>query len=205
MKQILFATSNPHKKERFQAYFKPLGLKVLSLANLKVSLKIEEDGKTPEENATKKALAYYKATNKPTFAVDYGLYIDRFPKDKQPGLFVRRIYGDDREVSDEEMLAYYIRELEKVGGRSEGKWISAISLVAGGKVYSESFSSRTILTSKRSLSVLTPGEPLNSLQIDPKTGKYFTDLTMDEWIELQLQREKGYIKFMKKNFKKIEG
>lgn len=203
MKQILFATTNPHKKERFQAYFKPLGLKVLSLADLNIHLKVEEDGKTPEENATKKAMAYYKIAKIPTFAVDYGLYIDKFPPEKQPGLFVRRIYGDSREVTDEEMLTYYICELEKVGGKSGGKWVSAISLVVDGKVYSQSFSGKTMLTSKRSSSAVTIGEPLNSLQIDPRSGKYFTDLTMDEWVTLQSEREKGYIKFMKRCLEKF--
>lgn len=198
-KEILFATTNTHKRERFQAYYKPLGLKVLNIKDLGVEVDVVEDGTTPEENALKKALGYYREAKIPTFAVDYGLYIEKFPQDKQPGLFVRRIYGDDRKVTDEEMLNYYISELTKVGGESSGKWISSIALVLEpDDIRTENFSGRTLFTAKRSPH-LTPGEPLNSIQIDPDSGKYFTDLSRDEWLNLQKEREKGYVDFMQKH------
>lgn len=198
MKKILFATTNQHKRDRFIGYYQPLGIKVVSIKDLGIDLEVEEDGKTPKENAIKKALTYYKETGMPTFAVDYGLYIEKFPPNKQPGLFVRRIYGDSREATDEEMLDYYIQELNKVGGKSKGKWISAIALVLKkGRVHTQEFSRETLFVSKRS-SRITPGEPLNSIQIDPLTGKYFTDLAQEEWLELQEKREIGYIEFMKR-------
>jgi len=198
-KEILFATTNTHKRERFQAYYEPLGLKVLDLKDLRVEVDIVEDGITPEENAVKKALGYYKEVKIPTFAVDYGLYIERFPQEKQPGLFVRRIYGDDREATDEEMLDYYTSELVKVGGESLGKWISSIALVLEpNDIRTENFSRRTLFTAQRSLRV-TPGEPLNSIQIDPNSGRYFTDLSRDEWLKLQQERERGYINFIRKH------
>jgi len=149
-KEILFATTNPHKRERFQAYYEPLGLKVLNLRDLKIEVDVVEDGITPEENAVKKALGYYGEVKMPTFAIDYGLYIEKFPKEKQPGLFVRRIYGDDREVTDEEMLDYYIGELMKVGGESPGKWTSSIALVLEpNDIRTENFSRRTVYCKKK--------------------------------------------------------
>ena len=206
-KEILFATTNPHKKERFQAYYKSLGLKVISFSDIQDKVEVVEDGKTPEENALKKAIAGYMATRIPTFGVDYWLQIEGLSENLQPGPFVRRIFigdsGERVEATDEEMLSYYIARIRHLEGRTKGIWTSAIALVvAEGKHYVESFSRETILTSERSPNK-TEGEPLNSIQIDPKSGKYFTDLSPQEWLDLQSQREKSYIDFMKKHLQEI--
>ena len=104
-KRILFGTTNQTKKERFQKLFESLDLEIVSPKDLAIHVSVSEDGKTPGENAIRKARAYFSRANVPTFAVDYGLYIDRFPEEKQPGLFVRRIPGAIRErATDAEML-----------------------------------------------------------------------------------------------------
>lgn len=206
-KEILFATTNPHKKERFRAYYKTLNLKVISFSDIRDKVKVVEDGKTPEENALKKAMAGYIVTRKPSFGVDYWLRIEGFPEDEQPGPFVRRIFagdgGERSDATDEEMLTYYTSKIKVLGGKTKGMWTSAIALViTGSKHYVESFSRETILTSERSLN-RTEGEPLNSIQIDPKTGKYFTDLSTEEWLKLQKEREVSYIDFMRKHLQEI--
>jgi len=206
-KEILFATSNPHKRERFQAYFSELGLTVVSFSYLKNKVQIVEDGATAEENALKKAMVGYKTAKTPAFGVDYWLHIEGFQENIQPGPFVRRIFiskgGQRIEGTDEEMLEYYTEKIRGLGGRTKGIWTSAIALVINPKIhYVESFSRETILTSTRSLKI-TQGEPLNSIQIDPKSGKYFTELTNEEWLNLQMEREKGYISFMKKHVHEI--
>jgi XTP/dITP diphosphohydrolase len=206
-REILFATTNPHKKERFQYYFKTLGLSVISFSDIKDKVEVVEDGKTPEENALKKAIAGYESTHIPTFGVDYWLRIEGFPKNIQPGPYVRRIFvGKDnkrKEAGDKEMLEYYIKKIKVLGGKTKGFWTSAIGLVIDpNHIYSESFTTETVLTSEKSPNK-TEGEPLNSLQIDPKSGKYFTDLTLEEWLNLQKEREKGYLDFMIKHLQEI--
>ncbi len=207
-KKILFATTNPHKKERFQAYYRDLGLSVVGLGDLGINIEIEENGKTPEENALIKARKGYKVIEgkMPVFGVDYWLYIEGFPGDLQPGPHVRRIksgvQGIREAVNDEELLDYYIKNIEAIGGKTTGRWISAIALVVSGKEFTDSFSRDTIFTSIRSPKITT-GEPLNSIQIDPMSGKYFTDLTSEEWLKLQREREGGYIGFMKKHLNDI--
>lgn len=206
-RKILFATTNPHKAERFQAYFSPLGLSVISLVDIQEKVEVVEDGKTPEENALKKATAGFKATGLPTFGVDYWLRIEGLPKNLQPGPYVRRIFlgkGNERvDATDEEMLEYYIVKIKDLGGKTKGIWTSAIALVISPKkIFIESFARETVLTSTRSPAT-TPGEPLNSIQIDPKTGKYFTDLSKEEWLKLQGERERRYIGFMKKHLKDL--
>src|SRR3989344_4241557 len=147
-KNILFATANPQKKQRFQSYFAPLGLNVLSFSDFDNTPKIVEDGKTPEENAIKKALAGYKTFKIPTFGVDYWLRIEGLEENLQPGPFVRRIIvrkGSKRnDATDQELLDYYIDLIEKLGGKTRGTWTSAIALVINPrKRYKQSFTKDT--------------------------------------------------------------
>lgn len=206
-REILMATNNPHKKERFEYYLKPLGLSVVSFAEVGKNIEVVEDGKTPEENALKKAKAGFKATGMTTFGVDYWFFIKGLSPERQPGANVRRIFidksGERKEATDDEMLIYYIKLIDGLGGRTQGLWKSAIALVtSAGKSYTDSFSRETILTSERSPE-RTLGEPLNSIQIDSKTGKYFTDLTKEEWLNLQEERERGYVKFFENHLDEI--
>lgn len=200
MIDVLFGTTNKTKRDRFQELFKPLGLNILTLTDMKIESIAEEKGKTPTENAESKALFYVEKVGIPTFAIDYGLYIEKFPDDEQPGLFVRRIHGDDREVSDEELLNYYISELEKVGGESPGVWVSAISLaLSPNEVFSEEFSEDTLFISKKSL-VVTPGEPLSSIQIHPITKKIKSEMSPEDRVKNQDVIDKGFLAFMRKHF-----
>ena len=47
------------------------------------------------------------------------------------------------------------------------------------KVFFDTFTFRTILTSKRKGRVI-PGAPLNALTIDPATGKYYSEMAWEE-------------------------
>lgn len=199
-KQILFATTNPTKAARVRELLKHLPLKVLSLEDVNSFSQVIEDGNTPEDNARKKVEHHYGKTGIPTMAIDSGLYIDRFPKDKQPGLFVRRIVGKGNDVTDDEMLRYYKQELNIVGGISKGLWITAIVLkTSTDNTLSKTFKSETTLTSQAS-NVQTPGEPLNSLQINPTTGKYYSEMTPEERTKAQGARAYGIVEFMENNF-----
>jgi inosine/xanthosine triphosphate pyrophosphatase family protein len=204
--KLLMATANPHKSERFKYYLKDLGLSVVDLVDIKRELEIVEDGKTPEENALKKARAGFEATGMPAFGVDYWFYIKGLADKLQPGPNVRRIFvGKNRErveATDEEMLAYYAKIIADLGGETTGLWISAIALVTPNGEFTQRFERQTLLTSEIN-SKRTLGEPLNSIQIDPKTGKYFTDLSKDDWLALQAEREKGYIDFIEEHLAEL--
>jgi 8-oxo-dGTP diphosphatase len=131
-KEILMATLNPHKKERFQHYLDRLGLSVVNFADLGLEVDIIEDGKTPEENALIKAQTAFEVLKMPSFGVDYWLFIDGLLDDRQPGPFVRRIKntgGQRYEASDDEMIDYYKRIVESLGGQTKGNWVSAVGLV----------------------------------------------------------------------------
>ena len=198
-KRILFATTNPTKAARVRELLKHLPLKVLSLEDFNSFSQVIEDGNTPEDNARKKVEHHYNELGIPTIAVDSGLYINRFPDDKQPGLFVRRIAGTGNDVTDDEMLQYYKQELNKIGGISKGIWITAIVLkTSTGNILSKTFESETMFTSQAS-EVQTPGEPLNSMQINPTNGKFYSEMTPEECTKAQGARAYGIVEFMENN------
>lgn len=205
-KEIFFATENQYKKERFESYLKPLELEIVSPIT---KLEVVEDGTTPEENAIKKATAGYLASGIPSIGVDYWLAIKGFPEAEQPGPYVRRIFtgkdGQRKEATDEEMLDYYIKRLEDIGGRAKGIWTSAIALVVDpDRVFSETFTTKTLFTSVRSPK-LNPGEPLNSIQRDAASCIFLSELSIEEWQERTAKDQKGYVDFMKKHLGEILG
>jgi len=179
-KQVLLGTTNRTKMNIVQAALESLPIEVLSLGDLNIHGDAIEDGQSTEENAEKKARAYFAESRIPTLAIDGGLRIEGFPEERQPGVFVRRINGVDGDATDEEVLDYYVRELDEVGGESIGIWKGSIVLVISDeKVFSESLFFETVLTSRRKGSV-TPGSPLDSLMIDPASGKYYSEMAYQE-------------------------
>lgn len=195
---ILLGTTNQAKARVVQAALDALGLsiKVVTLGDLGIRIAVREDGKTTEENAKKKARAYFAESHIATLAIDGGLHIAKLPEEKQPGVLVRRIHGAERDATDEEILQHYIRELDTIGGESVATWDGSIALVTrSGEVLSETFSFETILTSKRK-GCVSAGSPLDALMIDPGSGKYYSEIAWDErpdtrWVSEFLKRNIG--------------
>jgi inosine/xanthosine triphosphate pyrophosphatase family protein len=180
IKRLLLGTTNTAKVHIIRAALESLPIKVITLEELNIRLSVKEDGKSTEDNAQSKARAYFTASHVPTLAIDGGLCIDRFPADKQPDTFVRRIYREDRDATDEEVLEYYRRELEAVGGESPATWRGAMALALGpDRMVAETFFFDAILTSRRH-GKPAPGAPLDALTIDPATGKYYTEMSWQE-------------------------
>ena len=76
MKQILFATGNQAKVNRFSKGLNDRGIRILTLEDVNLDVDIEECGKDAIENALIKARAYHIKTSMPTIAVDDNLYIE---------------------------------------------------------------------------------------------------------------------------------
>lgn len=193
---LLLGTKNETRKDFIKEVLKDLPVEVKSLGDLDISIKIKEDGSNPVENSRLKAIGYHNYCHMPTLSIDTGLYIDKFPQDKQPGTMVRRIYGDDHCPSDEEMLHYYVEELNKCGGISKGVWTIGITLaLSQDEVYSTTFDRKTLFTSKVCKTV-TKGEPLNSIQLVPNTDRYQADLTLSKRKETQKELSHHINKFI---------
>lgn len=177
--KLLYGTTNKAKIKVMENAVRDLGIELISLNDLDSELPmINENGRTPLENAEIKAKAYYKAFHIPVFSCDSGLYFDGLEDEEQPGLYIRRVNG--KELTDEEMIDYYASLAKKYSGELIGRYRNAIHLILDEKtIYSsmdmsiatEPFVLTAIPHTKR-----VEGFPLDSLSKDIKTGEYYYDL-----------------------------
>lgn len=93
MRDLLLATSNPHKVEEFRAIFSDLPYRLLTLRDIQLDMDVEETGTTFRENAELKARAYAKASGLLSLADDSGLEIDALGG--APGVYSARFGGPD--------------------------------------------------------------------------------------------------------------
>ena len=203
--RLLFGSTNPEKVQRIRNMLADLPVEIVDTMTLGMQIDIAEDGATPEVNARIKALAYYEASRLPALSIDAGLFIDGLPDDRQPGVLVRRIWAGQKAASDQAMLKYYADLIEGLGGQTTGEWTLGIALVPNREqVYSQSFSSRSLFVAKPSASLIQ-GAPLRSLQVNPDTGQYFSDMTPAELTAVQRERAKGIIRFVGRFLLQEEG
>ncbi len=92
MKELLIATRNKKKLEEIRDLLKGLNLKITSLADYKNLPEIEEDGKTFNANAIKKAATIAIFTKKLTMGEDSGLEVQALGN--KPGIYSARYSGE---------------------------------------------------------------------------------------------------------------
>lgn len=93
MSRIIFATGNAGKMKEIKAILADLGMDILSMKEAGVTIDIEENGSTYEENALIKARAVSALTGDIVLADDSGLEIDYL--NGEPGVFSARYLGED--------------------------------------------------------------------------------------------------------------
>lgn len=180
MKEILFGTTNDAKIRQLQGALAPIGVNVCGVKDKTSLPHIEEDGKTIQENARKKAIAYAKALGVPVLSMDNALYFDGLSPEEQPGLNVRRINATTTRPSDSELLDYYSALVRRFGEKITGRWEFAVCVATPeGKFEETTIISPRIFTRVPSAKII-PGYPLESIQIDPDTGKYISEMSQDE-------------------------
>lgn len=178
-KQLLLGTRNLARIQMVRQILEKTDIRVYTLDALGIHHEVEEDGSSTEMNARKKAQQYYAISKIPTLAMDGGLHIDRLPPGLQPGLMVKRLPGI-ASPTDQDILSYYIRLLEDVGGTSPGIWTGSHVLCFSADrviVYNFTF---TVLFTKDPYGDPRPGRALDSLMIDPQRGKYYTELAFED-------------------------
>ena len=181
--KILYGTTNKGKLQAMEKSVKPLNIELIGLNDLNCELpSINENGRTPLENAEIKARAYYKAFRMPVFSCDSGLYFDELEEDEQPGIHVRRVNG--KELNDDEMIEHYASLAKQHGGKITGRYRNAIYFILDENHHYSSMDMSIatepfILGTKPHLKRVE-GFPLDSLSIDIKTGKYYYDLEVKD-------------------------
>ena len=91
--KIIFATGNADKVREIQMIMEDSGMEVISMKEAGISIDIEENGTTYEENALIKARAVAKYTDAIVMADDSGLEVDHL--NKEPGIHSARYLGED--------------------------------------------------------------------------------------------------------------
>ena len=130
MIEILIATNNLGKVKEIKDILDSPEIKILNMKDFPPLPKIEEDGKTYQENAFKKARKISEYTGKICLADDSGLEID-YLKGK-PGIYSSR-WGN----SDEERIKKVLKLIENVPiNKRNAKFVCVVVLVfPNGKIY----------------------------------------------------------------------
>lgn len=124
--KIVFATGNAGKMKEIQMIMADTGLEVVSMKEAGISIDIEENGRTYEENAMIKARAVAAQTKEIVMADDSGLEIDYL--NKEPGIYSARYMGEDTPYSVKN--ANLIKRLEGVlDEKRTARFVCAIAAV----------------------------------------------------------------------------
>ena len=195
---ILFATGNPSKVKRFAKGLEKEGINILTLNDIDKKVEIEENGKNAIENAIIKAKAYSKIVNMPVLAMDDNLYIENVPEEKQPGMFVRRVNG--KRLTDEEMIEHYTNLVKEYGenGKLICRWVYGMAIINNGKISTYSWSKDDFYMVDKKSPKINPGYPLDTISINIKLNKYFTDITEEDKHNLY-EDEQNVIDFIVSN------
>jgi len=198
MKTILLATHNQGKVKRYKQLFAGLeNLKLVTLVELGIDLKVDEPFSTSAENAAHKAREYGRLSNLPTISIDEAVITNFLPEGQQPGVLVRR-FKTGIELSDREMLeqwqeilsqylddnrqfiwdfcmSYYQPEIDEL------KIVKAVQIDSVAKEFS---------------SVIDPGYPLSSFLIPEMFSKPYSELTAEEFLLSDQTTLKPFLDFM---------
>lgn len=124
MKKIIVATNNKGKLKEIREILTDYEL--LSLEEVGINVKVEEDENTFRGNSLKKANEIFKVANIPCIADDSGLCIDIF--DGWPGVETARFLGD--KASQEDRNKYILEKMkDKSGEERNAKVVCDIAYV----------------------------------------------------------------------------
>ncbi len=180
MKTLTVGTTNEAKVKQIRGALLPLGIEVGGIDNIESLPVVIEDGTTAQENAKKKAVIYAKALGKMVLSMDNALFIDGLSPEQQPGINVRRISGRDDRPNDSELLEYYSSMIGKLGQRVSAHWEFAVCVAnSAGDIRETTIISPRIFVAKAN-PIMIPGYPLESIQIDPESNKYISEMSQDE-------------------------
>lgn len=182
MKTLIIGTTNSAKIAQIRDALVSINVEVVGISDNKLLPEVVEDGKTVQENARKKAVTYAQAFGQTVLSMDNALFINGLASEKQPGIYVRRI-GGSLAANDTELLEHGTALIKSLGGKAEGYWEYGICISEpDGKFFETTIKTPRVFTSKPSNKVVQ-GYPLESIQIDPETDKYISEMTKEEQAE----------------------
>ena len=123
---------------------------------------------------------------------------DNIPDDKQPGLYVRRVNG--KRLSDEDTLTYYSNLAHEYGedGKLTCRWVYGIAVINNGVESTYTWNKDDFYIVDKLSDKIDPGYPLNTISINMKLNKYFTDMTKEDYDTVK-EDESDVVEFLWKN------
>jgi XTP/dITP diphosphohydrolase len=109
MNKLLIATNNKGKVEELLHLLKGMGVELVTPAQIQLELEVKEDGTTYRENASKKAVAFARASGLISLADDSGLEVDALGG--APGLYSAR-YSPKPGANDADRRAFILHNLK---------------------------------------------------------------------------------------------
>lgn len=199
MKKLLIATTNPGKLAEIKYFLKDLPLQLVDLADLGIKEKVEEDGRTFEENARKKAIFYAKISGLATIADDGGLEIDILGG--EPGVKSRR-WIDGKEDSDEELIKFALKKLKNVPKQKRAAQLRAVLalVLPNGEVFTAGDLTRGIIARKPSQK-WSKGFPYRALLYIPEIKKFYNEKELTKKEEEKYNHRGRALKKLKKIIK----
>lgn len=126
IKEILLATNNQGKVKEMKSILADLGINVFSLKDKGIDIDVEEDGKTFEENAIKKAKEIAAVSNMITVSDDSGLEV--YALDLRPGIYSARYAGEG--ATSDMLCDKILTEMENVPDSERGaRFVSVVAIV----------------------------------------------------------------------------
>ena len=122
---FILASNNSKKLAEMRGILSPLGIGLLSQSEAGLSIEVEENGSTFEENSRLKALGACDLVNAPCIADDSGLCVDALGG--EPGVYSAR-YGGESCRSDKDRYELLLRNMEGVTDR-RAKFVCVITCV----------------------------------------------------------------------------
>lgn len=129
MRRIVFATNNEHKLSEARQILRPLGVDVLSLADIDCHTDIPETGTTLDENARQKAVFIKEHYGYDCFADDTGLEVEALGG--APGVYSARYAGPGHDSAANMRLL--MKNLENADNR-RARFRTVVALVQGDNI-----------------------------------------------------------------------
>ncbi|MEO7841166.1 MAG: RdgB/HAM1 family non-canonical purine NTP pyrophosphatase [Anaerolineales bacterium] len=175
MNKLLIATNNKGKVKELKELLKDTGIDLVTPAQMDLQLDVVEDGNTYAENATKKALAFSKASGMISLADDSGLEVDALGG--APGLYSAR-YSPKPNATDADRRAYLLQNLQDQSRPWKARFHATIAIAIPNHQLqiTEGICEGEIIPEERG----TGGFGYDPIFLLPELGKTMAELSMEE-------------------------
>lgn len=192
MKEILLATNNEGKVERYRKLLTAAGVVVALHTPRELGIEevdVVEDGKTLRENAEKKARGYLGKTSLPILANDTGFWVDGEGLVAAPK---RTALGEKNETQltqkeiTRHLVEFWKGIARKHGGKVNAAWIEEFILLDPDGTIHNADSRRDVVLSDTEFGVVHVQMPVRTLYICKATNKPAAQQTdEEELLEMQ--------------------